>query len=194
MSIGAETLAIASIAASVGSTAIGIMGQMQQADATQKSAAYQAQVARNNQLIAERRAQQIEAEGKIAADKKRQDAARLAGRQRAVLAGNGVLVDFGSALDITSDTAAFGELDALNTKYNYDNQAYNTRIQASNFASEAALADFRGASADPSLGIAGTLLSGAGSIADKWYKFDKAGAFGSSKPVGNYGQTFGGPR
>jgi hypothetical protein len=177
MSIGAETLAIASLAGSVGSTVIGVMGQMQQAEATQRSAAYQAQVARNNQIIAERRATQIEAEGEIAADKKRQDAARLAGRQRAVLAGNGVLVDFGSALDITSDTAAFGELDALNTKYNYDNQAYNARIQASNFGSEAALADYRGASADPSLGIAGTLLSGAGSIADKWYKFDKEGVF-----------------
>ncbi len=64
-----------------------------------------------------------------------------------------------------------------NTTYNYDSQAYNARIQASNFGSEAALADYRGASADPSLGIAGTLLSGAGSIADKWYKFDKEGVF-----------------
>ena len=182
MSVGAETLAIASIASSVGSTALGVLGQMQQADATQKSASYQAAVARNNQIIAERRAAQVEAEGKIAADRKRQEAARLAGRQRAVLAGNGVLVDYGSALDITSDTAAYGELDALNTKYAYDNEAYNARVQASNFGAEAQLSDFRAASADPTLGIAGTLLSGVGSVADKWYKFDKEGIFKKKVP------------
>jgi hypothetical protein len=167
---------------------------MQQADAAQKSAQYQAAVARNNQIIAERRAAQVEAEGKIAADRKRQEAARLAGRQRAVLAGNGVLVDYGSALDITSDTAAYGELDALNTKYSYDTEAYNARVQAGNFGAEAGLADFRAASSDATLGIGGTLMSSAGSVADKWYKFDSAGAFGGSKPVGNYGKTFGGPR
>jgi hypothetical protein len=177
MSIGAETLAIASLASSVAGTAFSVMGQMQQADAARKSGEYQAAVARNNQIIAERRATQVEAEGKIAADKKRQDAARLAGRQRAVLAGNGVLVDYGSALDITSDTAAYGELDALNTKYAYDNEAYNARVQGSNFAAEAGLQDFKAASSDASLAVAGTLLAGAGSVADKWYRFDKDGVF-----------------
>lgn len=171
MSVGPETLAIASIASSVVGTGVSIMGQMQQADAAQKAANYQAAVARNNQILANQRAQQIEAEGKIAEDRKRQEAARLAGRQRAVLAGNGVLVDVGSALDITSDTAAMGELDALNTKYAYDNQAYNARTQAANFGSDAAMADYRASSSDATLAVAGTLLQGAGSVADKWYRF-----------------------
>jgi hypothetical protein len=175
MSVGTETLAIASIASSVLGTGISVMGQMQQAEAAANAANYQAAVARNNQILANQRAAQIDAEGKIAADKKRQDAARLAGRQRAVLAGNGVLVDVGSALDITSDTAAYGELDALNTKYNYDNQAYNARAQGVNFGSEAAMADYRASSSDATLAVAGSLLSGAGSVADKWYRFRKEG-------------------
>jgi hydrogenase maturation factor len=199
MSIGAETLAIASIASSVVGTGVSIMGQMQQADAARQAANYQAAVARNNQILANQRAAQIEAEGKAAEQKKRLETQRLIGRQRAVLAGNGVLVDVGSALDITSDTAAFGELDALNTRYNYTNQAYNARRQADNFGSDAAMADFRASNSDATLAVTGTLLSGAGSVADKWYRFDSAGAFGKSdgrnyNNYGNYGATGGGPR
>lgn len=177
MSVGAETLAIASLASTVASTGLSILAQGQQAEAAKQTAAYQAAVARNNQIIAERAAARKEQEGQIAADKKRQQAAQLAGRQRAVLAGNGVLVDTGSALDITSDTAAFGELDALNTKYSYDNQAYNLRVQAANFGNDATLADYRASTSSATLGQLGTLLGGIGGVASKWYTYKKDGIF-----------------
>jgi hypothetical protein len=177
MSVGAETLAIASIATSVAGGVVTMIGQGQQADAAKKTAEYQAAVARNNAIIAERAAVQKEQEGKIAEQRTRQQAARLAGRQRAVFASNGVLVDDGSALDTVLDTAAYGELDALNTRYNYAGQAYNLRVQGSNFQNDAALADYRAATSDASLAQLGTLLGTAGSVAGKWYGFKKDKVF-----------------
>lgn len=194
MSIGPETLAIASIAATVGSTGIQIMGQSQAAAASKASYEYQAAVQRNNQIIAQRQADDARARGAVEADKRRAQAQQLIGRQRAALAGNGVEVDTGSALDITSDTAAAGELDALTVRANAEREALGYETNASNFGAQAGLSDFQASNSDATLANIGTLLGGAGSVADKWYKYEGSKPKTDAPPVGNYGATFGGPR
>jgi len=167
--------------ASVASTAIGgvatMAGQAQASSAAQGQAAYQAGVLRNNKILADRAAQDALDRGKVAEDRQRIQTRQLAGRQRAVLAANGVLVDSGSALDITSDTAMIGELDALTIRANAEREAEGFRQQGANFSSEADLADARGRQAKSSLPlqIGGTLLSTTGSVASKWYGFNQDG-------------------
>jgi hypothetical protein len=70
----------------------------------------------------------------------------------------------GSPLDLLGDTAAFGEEDALATRYQSAREAWNYRIQAANQASQA---DFYANSEvmplrnyDPRLGIGKSLLGG----------------------------------
>lgn len=161
------------IAATVGSTVLGTVGQLQQGQALEQQAAYQAAVARNNQILAERAAQDALDRGKVAEQQQRMETRQLQGRQRAVLASNGVLVDVGSALDITSDTAAIGEIDALTIRSNAEREALGFRTQGMNFQSEAELARLRGqaASSAATIGAFGTLLSGTGTVAQKWYAF-----------------------
>ena len=81
--------AIMSIASTVLSTVAGIAGQARQAASQQAMQGYQAAVARNNQIAAERLAQDAEQRGEIAEQRQRSKTAQLLGRQTAVLAAQG---------------------------------------------------------------------------------------------------------
>lgn len=170
-------IAEASLALSAAGTGVNVLGQAQAGKAAQAQANYQAAVARNNQIIAERQAADALQRGEIAEKQHRLRVGQLAGRQRVALAANGVVVDQGSALDILGDTRELGELDALTIRSNAEREAYGYRVQGANFAADAGLLDARGASARSAASLAGmsSLLSGAGSVADKWYGFKTQG-------------------
>src|SRR3990167_7412333 len=155
----ASTIAIASLAATVISTGMSVMGQMQAGKAAKSQAAYQAGVMRNNEILAQRSAKDARARGDIAAAKHAADVKKLQGRQRAVLAGNGVVVDQDSALDIVSDTAAQGKHDELTIRSNAEREALGFEAQGANFQAEGALATARGANAsqDAMFGAGGSL-------------------------------------
>src|SRR5437879_2840835 len=95
------TLAAASLAITAVGTGVSIMGQMQQGQAAASQANYKAAVDRNNAILASRAAADARAQGDAAAAKQAQAGAQLVGRQRAILASNGVVVDSGSAADLT---------------------------------------------------------------------------------------------
>lgn len=168
-------LAAASLATSVLGAGAQIAGQFQAGKAAQGQAAFQAAVARNNSILAERAAQDAIDRGNIQEQLAAGGAARLRGRQRAVLAANGVLVDEGSALDITSDTAAKGKFDQLTIRSNAEREALGFRSQGLNFQNDASLALLRGESAQAAstTGAFTTALTSAGSVARDWYLFRK---------------------
>lgn len=153
-------------------TAISAYGQMQQGKAARGQAEYQAGVARNNKIMADRAAEDAIERGKVSERNQRYKTQQLIGEQRAVLAANGVVVDQGSALDITTDTAGIGELDALTIRSNATREALGFRQRAYNYGAEADLAVARGSAAqrEGTAAAFGTLLSGTGKVASKWYK------------------------
>lgn len=171
MSVGPATLTAISIASSVIGTGVSIIGQGQQAAAQRASLEYQAAVSRNNQILAERQASDAEARGRIAERNQRIKTQQLQGRQRAVLASNGVVVDEGSALDITSDTAAIGEQDALTIRSNAEREALGFRTQGMNFGATAGLQSMQAANTSATMGQVGTLFQGVGAVADRWYRY-----------------------
>ena len=171
MSVDPATLTAISIAASVAGAGVSIIGQGQQAAAQRASLEYQAAVARNNQILAERQAADAEERGKVAERNQRIKSQQLIGRQRAVLASNGVLVDDGSALDITSDTAALGEQDALTIRSNAEREALGFRTQGMNFGAQAGLNSMQAANTSATMGQIGTALSTVGAVADRWYRY-----------------------
>lgn len=170
-------LTYGSLGASLLSTAVGVYGQVQAGQAQAGQARYQAQVAENNRIIAEQQARDAEMRGQMAEDARRDQTRALIGRQRTALAANGVMVDDGSALDITSDTAAQGEVDALTLRANAAREAYGYRAQGSNFLADAGLQRARADAAIPaSMVWAGaTLLSGAGTVGDRWLTYRRHG-------------------
>lgn len=115
------------ITAAVGVTAVGAgmgaYGQIKSGKESQK-------MFQRNAEIAEYQAQDAEARGKIDERKMRQLTEKTIGAQRAGLAGQGVDVNTGSALDVQADAAYLGELDALTIRTNAAKEAWGYRTQA----------------------------------------------------------------
>lgn len=143
-------------------------------------AAYQAGVARNNEAMAKAAARDALLRGGIEAKNKADQTRQLIGRERATLAGNGVDVNSGSALDIVSDTETAGATDELTIRDNARRQSIGYLNQGENFAGEAALDDT--AQSNALLGgyanAFGTALTTGGNVASKWYAYKDQGIFG----------------
>ena len=185
-------LAISMVTQAVG-FGVQAYGQIQQGKAAKARANYQAAVARNNQIIANRAAEDARKRGTLEANLQRQKSRQLVEQQRASIAGAGVLVDQDSALGTTIATAGLGELDALTIQSNAEREALNFEAQGVNFQTEAQLRTFEGKQAVSSsyLKAGGTLLTGFGSVAQKWYIFDKLGSIGGLGGGGGGGGSAG---
>lgn len=143
----------------VATAVISAVGTVASAQASASQASYQAQVARNNQIIANRNADDALKRAAVEEDKVRQRTASVMGQQRARLAGQGSVLDEGSPLDIQMDTAGLGELDALTVRNAGEREAYGFRSQAMNFGAQAGLHDSKA-----SAGMLQAYLSAGGSI------------------------------
>lgn len=196
MCVAAAPLMIASLALTAVSTFAQIQSNRQQAAALKAQGEYESAVARNNQVIQNRMAEdilargdetatEIQRRGRLAERIQRRDVAQLIGIQRAALAGSGVEVDAGSALDVIADTAGIGEEEAQeirfetdfevrNARLNAERAAYERRVGASNFAAEAQLATLRSFAPDTTFA---TALSGGSTILGRFAVAKKNGIF-----------------
>jgi hypothetical protein len=138
-------------------TGASVIGQQQQAG-------FQADVAKNNQIIQQRMAEDALNRGKRDEMTHRMRVAQIKSRQRAAFGASGVDPLSGSASDILADTAMMGELDALTIRSNAEREAYAHLTGAQNSGAQGRLSRLRGQS-----GAAGTLLSGGGKVAQAWY-------------------------
>lgn len=151
---------------SFGSTMLGAMGQMQQAEAAASAANYNAQIGDMNAAIAERRSVDAIERGKTEEQRKRQEVARIKGQQTVAMAANGVDLAYGSPLDTLVDTAVLGELDALTIRTNTYRESYDYKVDAANKRAGANLDRMKASSASQGgyLSAMGTILTGAGKM------------------------------
>jgi multidrug efflux pump subunit AcrA (membrane-fusion protein) len=150
----------------VASLVMGVIGQTQRTEADAGQANYLAQVARNNQVVAQRNAALATQQGEVDAQKSQLRTAALEGSQRAALASQGGDVDSGSPLDIVGDTARAGATDAATIRSNAALKAYNYELQANDAAGTASDEDARAANTLAALPYAqnASLLGGAGRL------------------------------
>ena len=181
--ITATTLAIASLTTALAGTAVSAYGQMQQTKAANAQADYQAKVANNNARTAEMEAQYAEQQGQKNAEAQRRRTAIAIGAQRARMGASGAVVDSGSFLDLTLDTAHQGELDAMALLEEGQMEAWRARIQGTNYKAQSKL--FGMSKTDPHLAAGGTLLEGAGRAGLGYYYMTSGGLKPSmnSKPA-----------
>lgn len=136
---------------------------------------YQAAVDRNNAMVAQWQADDAARRGEqelIDAQRRR---AAIAGQQRATLAGRGIDMSEGSALNILSDTDYMGQQDELTIKDNTAKQVWAAKVQGTSAQNDARLAEWRANRESPWLSGASTLLTSAPKVADAWYKYKKGG-------------------
>ena len=105
----------------------------------EQRAEYQSQLALTNADIAEAVGDNVRDIGKFHARRQRKAGERTIASQRTALAANGIVVDQGTALNLTVDTATEAELDAMVIEFNAEQEAYQYDVQAYNLRSEATL-------------------------------------------------------
>lgn len=146
---------------------------MNQSQAAQDAANYNAAVQRNNAQLAEWQANDAVERGNKAVEDHMRKAAALKGTQTASMAARGLDLSEGTPLNILTDTDLFAEIDSNTIKNNAAREAWGYRAQASNSRATGGLYDMQAGNQNPMLAGAGTLLSGAGSVAEKWYQYRK---------------------
>ena len=188
MAIATGTAAAISAAMALAGTAAGVVGAARQAQAQRAQTQYQAKLAQRSAAIAEQNAQAADGdaaaarrEGAENAARKRQEAARLIGAQRAQAGASGARVDEGAALDRVLDTAERGELDALAARqqgadaaHNHDLRAWSYRNQAQAGELEARALNEK-AETDYLGGLRTTLLNGAARTGKNFYSLGVQG-------------------
>lgn len=133
------TAAIISGVTALASAAISIPTSIQQGRNAQAMYNYQAKVAKKNADIAQQNADQERQAGLEDARWQRIKTLQTIGAQQVAMAGNGIDITSGTALDTIEDTAQMGELDALMIQYNSERAAQNYEQQANNFNNQANL-------------------------------------------------------
>ncbi|WP_298069395.1 hypothetical protein [uncultured Mailhella sp.] len=154
------------------STAVGVGSAIQQGKVQKQQAEYQSAVARQNQQLAEQQADAERRQGYENMVTKRQETAKLIGRQRAAAGASGAAVDEGSNLDLQADTAAQGEMDAINAYNQGLDRAYNSEIQAQNYGNQASAFDMQGQNSERAgyLNAASAAVGGIADMGSTWAK------------------------
>lgn len=152
-----------------GGMAASAVGAYANSRGTKQAYEAQAQVSRNNAMLAGWQADDAIRRGERDASRLRMQRNQLKGRQRAVLAANGVDLGVGSALGVLTDTDYFTDVDVGTVKDNAAREAWALRNQAMNFTSDAALLAMRGGRESPFLAAGSSLLTSAGRVSGSWY-------------------------
>lgn len=176
MCVDPATVAMIGMGVQAVGTVTSMAGAAQNAQATAQASLYSAQVARNNQMIAEQNAQYATAKGEQGAEVRQLQGGQMRGTARAMMGASGVKIDGGidlSPVRVQGDIAMITELDTQTIRNNALREAYGHRVQGMGFGAAAGLDTMK---ADSALRAGGTnvltsLISGASGIADKWSKF-----------------------
>jgi hypothetical protein len=131
---------------------------------------YQAKVAENNAIMANRNAQDALDRGNVEASQAAAKNRALMGSQRATFASNGLLLNSGSVGDVLGSQAEMGSLDQLTIHSNAAREAQGFKVEANNYTASGQLLKAQGAQAElaGNLAAAGTIAQTAGSVAGKW--------------------------
>lgn len=151
------------------STAVSVVGAIQQANAQKAQAEYNAAVARNNTIIAEQNAQDVEDRGDIALAQRRQALNQTIGSARAAIAGSGLMVDDAPETTpamLLDDLTVAGQMDILTLEGNIARESRRARIQGAQFEAQAGLFDLEASSISPGLAGISAGLSSASRNAD----------------------------
>ena len=149
------------LAATIGGTALSAGSAYQQGQVAEKTAA-------NNAQMAEYAAQDAQRRGEEEATAVQRKGAALKSAQRVSLAAKGLDLGYGTAADLQDQTDFFTQSDVATTRTNAAREAWNSRARG-----QAMLTQGRADSLNSMYQAGGSLLSGAGMVADKWNTYTR---------------------
>lgn len=143
------------VGANLGSAFSSISSSYAQAQALRARGQFESTMADGNARMAGVAATDAIARGETSARLNMTRARGVIGAQRASFAGQGVDVNSGSAKDVQSSTAAVGALDSMTIRNNAMREAMGYKVQASNWMTQAKMAQIGASSAATNTMITG---------------------------------------
>lgn len=116
-------------------------------------------------------AQAVRAAGQYEESAAKAGTTRTVAEQTVAQAANGIDVGSGSALAVRDATEAIGAMDAAMIHYNAQREAFGLDVEANLLKRAGTSALVRGG-----VGAAGSFLSGASALSDKWAAYRRSGA------------------
>lgn len=164
------SLATASLVSSVAGTGLSAIGSANTAAANRANAEYQAEVARNNQIISEQNAQYAAKASSAAVTRQQLRERDKIGALTAAMGASGIDVNTGSAARVRSSAVKLGQLDTETKAQEGALRIYGYRTTAANYGAQAGLYDQAADQASTAglLGVGSTLLTGFGNLSTKW--------------------------
>lgn len=156
---GLTAMQALALGASVGGTVLSAGSAYQQGQVAKQTAANNAQMAETAALDAQRR-------GEEEAMQVQRKGAALKSAQRVNLASKGLDLAYGTAADLQDQTDFFTQSDVATTRDNARREAWTQRARG-----QGMLAQGRADALNANMQAAGSLLGGAGQVADKWYTY-----------------------
>ena len=175
--------------AQAGGSLLSYFGAKQEGAAQAGMYQYQAGIAQLNQKIALQNRDYSLATGEQQAAEEGMKQRAIAGKTKAAQGASGIDVGSGSSVDVQTSEAKIAGIDLATIRDNAARKAYGYSVEATQDDAQAGLdklaaADVTQASKTKMLG---SLISGAGGVADKWLQyqtnFGKSGSTGGSSPV-----------
>jgi len=148
----------------IAGAAMSAVGAMQQAKAQQAQADYNAQVQRNNQIIAQQNADVVRKQARVAVQDQRRKLVQNIGTARAVMASKGLLVDDyqdSTSQALLDDITTAGAADIMTLKYNAELEERRALIQKNEFKAREDLFDMEKRSINPTFAA---LTAGVGGL------------------------------
>jgi hypothetical protein len=143
---------------------------------------YNAQASLNNAQMARYEGQYAQAQASRNATEKRRETGQLIGAQRARMGASGAVVDSGSFMDVTMNTAAGGEREAMSLLQQGDMEAWRKNVQAGQYEGQAE--QYLASRKDVQGVVLGSMLSGAAKVGMSYFGASQfAGGGGGSETL-----------
>lgn len=185
LGVAAETAATISTVMQVAGSAFSFIRQMQQTEAQNKQADYNAAVARNNAKLAEYQAEDAQVRGEQEAVANQRRTLALRGNQRATMAARGLDLTAGTPQSLIDQTDYFSQVDEGTIRLNADKESYTKRVQGQNATTEAQA--FESSKRSPLLAGATSLLSSASAVDSKWNSYSSSPTTSTTSWAGSSG-------
>lgn len=179
---GGASLALTAIGAGIGAA-----GAAQSSAATAANAAYQSQVAKNNQIIAEQNAGLAIQSGVARSTTRSLQNAAAVGRLKAMQSVSAGDVNTGTAVNVRASQAEMGRLDTMTTMNTAELEGYGYRVQGQNYGAQAQLDTAQAAQARAAggIGVATSLIGGAGQLSNRFLWMAQYGGRGGGGGIGD---------
>ena len=178
----ADPVTITSLALTAAGAATSAYGAYSGGQAQKNMYNYQAGVAGLNQKIAEQNADFERAQGEVQATEYGMKARYQQGQIRADQGASGLDVNSGSAAQVQAGQHLVSQMDLNQIRFNAARRAFGYETQAAQDTAQGQVYQMAGTNAATAGDISATasILSGAGSVANKWYQGTSTGNIGGA--------------